>query len=305
MKKGVDRIHFFDAIAANKRNSNILIFGMFIVSLILLYFLFFILFTGFCDTLCYIDYSFVFFLSFIITSFYILFSYKYGISTVLSLSNAKLANRKEHPYLHHVVEGLSIGAGIKIPKIYVIQSSAPNAFAMGKDPDNSIIGVTSGLLDKLNKRELSGVIAHEVSHIANYDVRYVTMAIIMVGFISIIGNILLRVTGASRSGKQGALPLLILAIIFVIIGALFAEFARFAVSRQREYLADANGARMTRDPPALASALKKISGVKTHVNGATKETASMYFSDPLIGKFHGLFASHPPPKERIKRLNNM
>ena len=291
-----EKIHFFDAIATNKRNSIILMLGMFVLSLVFL----------FVALSVFVDYFSAIILSFFISSIYILLAYNQSLNLILKMSDAKLLERKDHPYLHHIVEGLSIASGIPIPKTYIMNDDSPNAFAAGKDPEHSILVVTKGLLEKLDKRELSGVIAHEVSHIANYDIRYATLAVVIVGFVAVISQVFGRMIlfSSHRSRKSGG-PFLIIAIIMMILAPIFAELVRFALSRQREFLADANGSRLTRDPEALISALEKISLDKGNVKNASNVTAPLYFANPLKGKFIGLFATHPPIKERVERLGQM
>lgn len=293
----MEKVHFFDAIESNKRKSLLLVGGMFLLSLFFLWFVIFFFIGSFVIAAI---------LSLIISSIYIYFSYNHGMNLILGISNAKPLDRSRYPYLHHSVEGLSIAAGIPVPKTYIIDDSAPNAFATGKDPKHSSIVVTKGLLEKLNKREVSGVVAHEVSHIANYDIRYMMIAVVIVGFIAVVSHVFARslIYSSSGSRKGGAVGIVV-GIALMLLAPLFAELVRFAISREREYLADANGARLTRDPKALASALLKVSGSKTSVRAASRETAPLYFSDPIVGKFHGLFASHPPIPERVKRLERM
>lgn len=295
MKKG-ESLHFFDAIDSNKRNSTILL-------IVMLFFSFFVLWISLS---VFIHWIFSFFISLIVSILYIYLSYNNGLSLIMHISNAKRLDRREYPYLHHSVEGLSAAAGIPVPKVYIINDSSPNAFATGKDPKNSAIAVTRGLLTKLNNREIGGVVAHEISHIVNYDIKYVMIAIVVVGFISIVSSIFARLLMYSGKGsRKGSIYLLAIAVVLMVLAPVFTEVVRFALSRQREYLADANAARMTRDPKGLIGALKKISGSEGHVKSATGITAPLYFANPLKGKFSGLFASHPPIEKRMERLGKM
>jgi len=300
-----EKIHFFDAIDANKRNSYLLMAFMSLLSFFAI-FLISILVTD--------DLVFAGFIAILIAGLYIVITYNLGLSFILSVSGARPVTKQQNPYLNNVIEGLSIAAGIPVPKAYIINDPSPNAFATGRDPQHAVVVVTQGLLDKLDRRELSAVVAHEISHIGNYDIRYMMVSVVMVGFIAIVSRIVLRsiahgglraFAGSGGGGKKGggAGVILIIMIVFMILAPIFAELARLALSRQREFLADANSARLTRDPTALVSALKKVSSSNTPVQSATSELAPLYFSDPLAGKFSGLFRTHPPTDKRIERLN--
>jgi len=238
-------------------------------------------------------------------------------ATVLGISGVHEVTKEEEPDLYLAVENLCIGAGLPMPKVYVIEDSAPNAFATGRDPNHAYVVATRGLLDKLEKRELEGVIAHELSHIGNYDIRIMTLLAVMVGLVALLADLLLRFTwygaGARSSNRGkggGAIGLLILvgALLFIIIAPLAATVMRLAVSRQREYLADASGALLCRDPEALADALDKISKDPEPLEVANKATAHLYIANPLKGHesfLNNLFATHPPVEERIRLLRAM
>ncbi|GAF82965.1 unnamed protein product, partial [marine sediment metagenome] len=193
-------------------------------------------------------------------------SYYSSDKIVLAISRAKPVEKKDYPYLYNVVEGLAIAAGLPKPRCYIIDDTAPNAFASGRNPKNSVIVVTKGLLEKLNRVELEGVIAHEMSHIKNYDILVQTLAVVMVGIIALLSDWILRsfLWGGGRrkrSGKGGgsaAAIIIVVGLVLAVLSPLIAQFIRFAVSRKREFLADANGAFLTRYPPGLASALKKL-----------------------------------------------
>lgn len=288
------KVNIFDAIEANKRNSIILIFFM---SFIL------VIGVGLLGYALGLE-EFGFVLSLVLTVVYVFFSYKEGAKTILEISGARRLKENEEPFLQNVVEGLALAANIPKPNIWVIENEGMNAFATGMDPKNSHIVFTRGLLKKMKREELEGVAAHEISHIANYDIRFATLAIVMVGAIAIIGDITFRWIrfGGRDSRKSGGL--ILIALLFAIVGPLFAELIRFALSREREYLADANGAKLTRYPEGLASALEKIKG-NAYVNKATNATASLYIADPFEKKFAGFFQTHPPIEERIKRLRAM
>lgn len=249
-----------------------------------------------------------------------LVSYYYSDSITLAVSGAKEVPRKE-PFLelHRLVENLSITAGLPKPKIYVINDSAPNAFATGRDPKHASIVVTSGLLDKLNKTDLEGVIAHELSHVGNYDIRLMTIIVILVGVVALLSDFFLRWTwfGAGRrrgdgeGGGQIQLILFIVAIVMAILAPLAASLIQLAISRKREFLADASGALLTRYPEGLASALEKIARDPDPLEVANKATAHLYIESPYKEKSEnrgwlvGLFDTHPPVGERIKKLRSM
>jgi len=251
-----------------------------------------------------------------------LVSYYYSDSITLAVSGAKEVPRKE-PYLelHRVVENLSITAGLPKPKIYLINDSAPNAFATGRDPKHASIAVTTGLLDKLDKTELQGVIAHELSHVGNYDIRLMTLIVVLVGIVALLSDFFLRWTwfGGGRrssnsdSGGQIQLILFIIAIALAILAPIAATLIQLAISRKREFLADASGALLTRYPEGLASALEKIAKDREPLEVANKATAHLYIESPFKNKddqggrswFAGLFDTHPPVEERIKKLRAM
>jgi len=244
-------------------------------------------------------------------------SYYYSDKVVLAMSKARPVTKEEFPYLYNVVEGLTIAAGLPQPRCYVIDDTAPNAFATGRNPKNSVIVVTTGLLDKLNRVELEGVIAHEMSHIKNYDVLLQTLVVVMVGIVALLSDWMRRTFwwggGRRRSsdrgkGSGGAAIILALALIMAILSPVIAQLIRFAVSRKREFLADANGAMLTRYPPGLASALRKISADREPLEAANKATAHLYIVNPLKdirGPVNRLFSTHPPIEERIAALEKM
>ncbi|MBI4339442.1 MAG: M48 family metallopeptidase [Chloroflexi bacterium] len=243
--------------------------------------------------------------------------YRSGDSLVLSVSEARPADRQQHPRLYRTVENLCIGAGLPMPRVYVIDDGALNAFATGRDPQHASITVTAGLLQKLEDLELEGVIAHELSHVRNYDIRLMLITAVLVGVIAMMADIFLRSTwygaGARRRyrGKgedAGGALLLALAVAAMIIAPLVAIMVQMAVSRQREYLADAAGALLTRYPAGLAGALEKIAGDKDPLDVNTKGTAHLYIAEPFKGQasaMNRLFDTHPPIGERIRRLRAM
>lgn len=245
-------------------------------------------------------------------------SYYASDKIVLAISRARPVKKEEYPYLYNVAEGLAIAAGLPKPRCYVIDDTAPNAFASGRNPENSVIVVTTGLLQKLNRTELEGVIAHEMSHIKNYDVLVQTLAVVMVGVVALLSDWTLRTFfwggGRRRSrdrssgGGNAAAVFLVVALVLAILSPIIAQLLRLAISRKREFLADASGALLTRYPPGLASALKKLSEDKEPLEAANKATAHLYIVNPLKdfkGKVNKLFSTHPPIEERIAALEKM
>jgi heat shock protein HtpX len=243
--------------------------------------------------------------------------YMSSTSIVMGISGAHQVDKEQEPVLYRVVENLSIGSGLPMPKVWVIEDSAPNAFATGRNPGEAHVAATRGLLDKLEKRELEAVMAHEVSHVGNYDTRIMTLVAVVVGLVALVSDAMLRFTrfGAgmrmSNRGKGGgalALVIIILAFLFIAISPIIASIMRLALSRQREYLADASGALLSRNPDALADALLKISADPEPLEVANKATAHMYIANPLKGHesfLNNLFATHPPVEERVRILRAM
>lgn len=239
-------------------------------------------------------------------------SYYYSDQIVLSISGAREAPREQYPYLHNAVDGLAIAAGIPRPRVYLIDDTAPNAFATGRDPQHAAIVVTTGLLDKLDRLEMEGVLAHEMAHIQNYDTRLATLAAILVGMVALLSDWFLRSLrwGRRRGSREssGAGLLVLAGVALAILAPLFAQLLRLAISRSREYLADASGAMLTRYPDGLASALEKISADPEPLEAANKATAHLYIINPLRewgGWANRLYDTHPPVEERIRRLREM
>jgi heat shock protein HtpX len=243
-------------------------------------------------------------------------SYYASDKIVLAISRAKPVEKKDYPYLYNVVEGLAIAAGLPKPRCYIIDDTAPNAFASGRNPQNSVIVVTKGLLEKLNRAELEGVIAHEMSHIKNYDVLVQTLAVVMVGVVALLSDWILRSflwgggrrRGRSKGRGSGAEIIIVVGLVLAVVSPLAAQLIRLAISRKREFLADANGALLTRYPPGLASALRKISSDREPLEAANKATAHLYIVNPLLehgGRVNKLFSTHPPVEERIAALEKM
>jgi len=239
-------------------------------------------------------------------------SYFAGDKIVLGMSQAHEVSDQQEPQLHHVIEELAIGAGIPKPKVYVIEDSAPNAFATGRDPKHSSVAVTRGLLTKLDRTELQGVLAHELSHVRNFDIRVMLIVAVLLGMAALLSDWIFRSMfwgGRGRGRDRGGNAiLLVIALVLAILTPIIAQLIQLAVSRRREYLADASGALLTRYPEGLASALRKIAADKDALEVANKATAPLYIANPLHDDprfLDGLFDTHPPIQERIKRLEAM
>lgn len=233
------------------------------------------------------------------------FSYWYSDKIVLSISGAHPADKERYWDLYTVTENLAITAGIPLPKLYVIPDAAPNAFATGRNKEHSAVAVTEGLLAILDRSELEGVIAHELSHIKNRDILLSTIVVVLVGFVSILADIFLRGAvwgGGDRENRAGSI-LVLVGIVLALLSPLAVTLIQLAVSRKREFLADASGALLTRYPEGLASALKKISSYPGELKGAHQATAHLYISNPFRGQqVTKLFMTHPPVEERIQAL---
>ena len=240
-------------------------------------------------------------------------SYYNSDKIVLAISKARPATHQEFTYLDNIVEGLAIAAGIPKPAIYVIEDTAPNAFATGRNPQHAVIAVTTGLLQKLNRTELEGVIGHEMSHIADYDTLLMTLTVVMVGTVALVSDWMLRsfFWGGRRrrdvGGQAGAIFALV-ALVLAILSPIIAQLIRLAISRRREFLADAHGALLTRYPEGLASALEKIALDPEPLEVANKATAHLYILNPLKehgGAMNSLFSTHPAVEKRIEALRSM
>lgn len=243
-------------------------------------------------------------------------SYYYSDSIILSMSGAKQIQKKDNPRLFRTVENLCIGAGLPMPKIYIMEDSAPNAFATGRDPKHSVVCATTGILNKLNDAELEGVIAHELSHIKNYDIRLMSIVVVLVGVVTLLADFFMRSMwyGGGRRNRDnnsntGGIFLLI-GLVLTILSPIIATLIQLAVSRKREFLADASGALLTRYPEGLASALEKIGKDKEALEAANNATAHLYIVNPFKGKdinnwLAGFFNTHPPIEERIRILRSM
>lgn len=293
----------YEEIASNQRRTFLLIFFFFglVISL------------GLVLGLVYGNSYFGIGLAVVIGILYFLFSWYGGANAILTMMHAKEATKPEYTHLINTVEGLAIAAGLpKPPKVYVIEDSALNAFATGRDQQHASVTVTTGLLKKMNRLELEGVIAHEMSHIKNYDIRVMMLAAVMVGLTVLLSDFILRsfwmgAHGRRREGNQLGLLLLVVGIVLAILAPLIGELIKLSISRKREFLADADGTLLTRYPKGLADALRKIKGDPDPlVDYANKATAHLFISSPFRkGSLTKIFNTHPPIDDRIKKLEQM
>lgn len=303
--------NMYTEIAKNKRNSSLLVFAFILVTIGISWI--------FAQAL---DSPIILYVATSISILYSWISYFNSDKMVLAVSGAREVKKADSPELYRVVENLAITAGLPTPRVYIIADSAPNAFATGRDPEHAVVCVTEGLLQKLDKRELEGVIAHELSHIGNYDIRMMSLIAVLVSVIALLSDFFLRwgfFFGGDRddnnnNGGQAQMIFMLLAIVLAIVAPIIGLLIQLAVSRKREYLADASGALLTRYPDGLASALKKIAGDTEPLEAANKATANMYIINPLRANVEGkggksfaakLFSTHPPTADRIKRLSEM
>ena len=298
------KVSFHDQIARNRRNSFILVIIVFIVLIALGYAISF----AFSP-----DYFFlIMILATIISLVYVLSTYYNSDKIALASVKAKKADPIEHRALYHAVENMTIASGMPKPKAYIMESENINAFATGKDPEHSVICVTTGALKKLNKQELEGVIGHEMSHIANYDIRFVTTVAIVVGAISIFSQIFLRslwfgggrARGGGDRGGQGNAILFLIAIVLAILAPIIVKLVQLSISRKREFMADAGSVQFTRYPPGMIGSLKKIKQETKDMN-VPGAVAPMFFSSTKKRRLADLLRTHPPIDDRIKALESM
>lgn len=308
--------NFYEAISINKRKSLIIIIG-------------FILFVAFAVYI--ISQAFGIYLgyepgglgivgiAFIVSGIMSLGGYYYSDKLVLSMSEARPANRSKDFEFYTVAQNMAIAAGVPQPKLYVIEDDAPNAFATGRDPDHAAIAATRGLLNRLDRTELEGVIGHEMTHVVNYDTRLGAVVAVMVGIIALLGDWFLRMSfwGGGRrrrdneEGNQIGALFLILGFLFALLSPIIATLIQLAISRRREFMADAGSVSLTRQPSGLLHALEKISSVDEPLQHANKATAHLYIVNPFkeghrgVSWFANLFNTHPPIKDRIKALQKM
>lgn len=233
--------------------------------------------------------------------------YYFSAKIALALTGAKSIEKRDNPRLWRLVENLAITSGLPMPKVYIIDDAAPNAFATGRNPDNASVAATTGLLDMMEDDELEGVIAHEMSHIGNYDIRVMSIVIVLVTIVAFVSDIFLRMMIWGDNDNRGSNPaILLIGIGVAILAPILAMLLRMAVSRQREYLADSSGVLLTRYPDGLARALEKIGSYKRPMRRASNATAHLFIANPLKGKaakgLSRLFSTHPPVEERVKRI---
>lgn len=306
----VSRLSIYTQIDSNKRKTFFFIFG-FILLIVLL---------GWIIGLA-LDEPYLFpAIAFVIASVSAVSSYYFSDKMVLAISGAREIKKSDNPELYNIVDNLCIGAGLPMPKLYEIDDTAPNAFATGRDPNHAVVAVTKGLLQKLDKPELEGVIAHELSHIGNYDIRLMTIVAILAGTVVLLSDLFLRWTWwggrggrrEERGGGQIQLIIFVVAVALAILSPLIAQLIKFAISRKREFLADATGAMITRYPEGLARALEKLAADTEPLEVANKATAHMYIINPLKehegtsrGWFAKMFMTHPPIEERVAALRAM
>jgi len=290
----------YDQITRNKRKTIILI-AIFVAFVLFLGWIF-----GQMYELGYAGLVFALIISLIMT----ITGYYKGDKIALMASGAKEISKEENPYVYRMVENIAITAGLPMPKVHIISDQAMNAFACGRDPEHSSVALTTGIIEGLENEELEGVIAHELSHIKNYDIRLMTIVIVLVGIIALLADFMLRahwfgIGGRNKDNKAGNV-LMIIGIILAILSPLIAQLIQLAVSRKREFLADADGSLLTRYPEGLARALEKISVNNIPVKRASNATAHLYISNPFRGKkISKLFSTHPPIEERVAALRNM
>jgi len=296
-----------DCISSNKRKS------FFFVALLA------ILLTGFCAALSAFfppeEQGAVVVISLICVAAYILFGYFKGSAAIMALSGAKEADPKSERLLYNVVEEMAIAGGLPMPKVYIMEEEAPNAFATGRNPKDSAVAVTRGLLMKLNRYELQGVIAHELSHVRHYDILFSTLVCFMVGAVAMIARFAWRLLifgggrrSSSRKAGQGQGLILIVCLALMIFAPILSTIVQLAISREREYLADAGAVALTRNPEGLARALEKIAADPGEVKAASGATRALFISEPFKKSFFGadsLFATHPPIAKRVARLRAM
>jgi heat shock protein HtpX len=295
---------FTDEMARNRRSSLLLAIFVSIILFLLVYALVILIAP---------DYLFIAIpLSIFLIVLYAWGSYRYGDSVVLSSTNARPAEDREYQYLRDTVEGLSIAAGIPPPKVYVIDTDEMNAFATGRDPEHASLAVTTGLMRALNRQELEGVVGHEISHIRNRDILFTTLVAVLVGLAAIVSYVILRTFwfggGRRRGDRRGGgieLIILLVGLVLAIIAPIVTRLVQFAISRRREFLADASSAELTRYPEGLASALEKIMKGNQGKMDVSEAVSHLFFVDPKRSPLDALFDTHPPIQERIRRLRAM
>ncbi len=290
----MERVDFRDQIARNKLNSFFLMLGIVFFIILIGYVISQAMGQGYFFIIMII--AIIFSLTYVLIGFYN--SDKIAIFSV----GALLADKKKYKDFYNLVEGLTIASGLPMPKLYIMESSQINAFASGRNPENSVICVTTGALEKLERRELEGVLSHELSHVANYDIRYMTLVTVLVGMVSIISEIFLRSLWIRDSDDNKSPIFMIIGIVLAILAPIVVYLIQLSISRKREYSADASAVKFTRYPAGLIGALKKIKGDSVvEEKNVTKAIAPLFFSNP----FKGITSTHPPIEDRIKILEKM
>jgi len=294
----MERISFYDQIAKNKRKSVFLMFIVFLVLILLGYAISYAFDPGYFFVI--MIFSVIFSIS------YLLISYYNSDKIALASVNAQPANQAQYRQYYNAVEGLTLASGLPMPKLYIMQNDQINAFASGRDPQHAVICVTNGALEKLNKQELEGVLSHELSHIANYDIRFITLVAVMVGMVAIISEMFLRslwFRGNNRDEGKGNALFLLIGIVLAILAPIVVQLVQLSISRKREFTADATAVKFTRSPTGLVGALKKIKNDKPmKVN---KAVSSLFMSDPARRKFETMLSTHPDINTRIQILEKM
>lgn len=297
-------MNIYDQISSNKRRSFLFVF-VFVVMILML---------GYLIARVYNSPG-IFVLAVGISLIQSLAGYYSGDKVALAVSGAKQISKKDNPLLWNLVENLSIADGLPMPKVYVIDDPAPNAFATGRDPEHASVAVTTGLMNALEKVEIEGVLAHELSHVKNYDIRLMTIVVVLVGIIAVISDLFFRMrffgfgggdSDDNNNGSSGTLWL-VLTILTIIIAPIVSTLIQLAISRRREFLADSSGALLTRYPEGLASALTKISRYEAPMKTASSSTSHLFISNPFGKESYvsKLFSTHPPISERVKALRAM
>ncbi len=289
----MERIDFHDQISRNKLKSFFLMAIIFLVIILFGYVISFAFAPGFFFTIMIIT---IFF-----SMFYIWIGYYNSGKIAIASVGAKEASKEKHKQYYDLIEGLTIASGLPMPKLFVMESQQINAFASGRDPRNAVICATTGALEKLDKKELEGVLAHELSHVANYDIRYITLATVMVGMIAIISEIFLRSLWFRNDNENKNMIFIFLGILMAILAPIVVQLVQLAISRKREFAADASGIKFTRYPQGLIGALKKIQKENYPEKKVSKAIAPLFFSNPL----RNIASTHPPLEERIKILEKM
>jgi len=293
-----ERISFYNQIASNKRKSVLLIAVVFIVLIILV---------AVIGMALQADIFFILIIATIISIFYVWIGYFASDKIALASVNAQQADIRQYKQFHDLVEGLCLASGLPKPKLYVMNDPNINAFASGRDPKHAVICVTTGALEKLDKQELEGVLSHELSHIANYDIRFMTLVAVLVGMIAIISQIFLRSLWfkGDRDNDKGGIILLVIGIILAIIAPIVVQLVQLAISRKREYTADASAVKFIRSPTGLIRALKKIKSEHSPPSKVNKAVAPLFFGDPFKRNLDNLMSTHPPLEKRIAILEKM